>query len=102
MEKNSQILNSAIFGTLVAILFITLITIAADLFIPIKDWLASVFSHHWLGKSILSLIVFGTVLMLAYFLPLKNIVRLLRWLFWISLLGTLAIFGFFLLETYFK
>ncbi len=46
--------DSAILATAVAIIFITAITIAADLYSPLKNWLKDTFSHHWIGKGVLA------------------------------------------------
>lgn len=48
-------------ATVGAIWFVTAVTLAAELSPALKDLIASVFLHHWLGKSILTLVVFGLV-----------------------------------------
>lgn len=48
-------------ATVGAVWFITVVTLAAELSPTLKDLIASVFLHHWLGKSILTLVVFGLI-----------------------------------------
>ncbi|MEK7171397.1 MAG: hypothetical protein AAB739_00665 [Patescibacteria group bacterium] len=48
-------------AAIVSIIYIPLITIAAELYAPLKDFLKSVFWHHWLGKSVILIILFIAV-----------------------------------------
>lgn len=48
-------------ATVVTLWFVTVITLATELVPALKEFVASVFLHHWLGKSILMLLVFGLV-----------------------------------------
>ncbi|SEP15170.1 hypothetical protein SAMN04487948_1176 [Halogranum amylolyticum] len=48
-------------ATVASIWFVTAVTLAAELFPPFKAFIATVFLHHWLGKSVLTLVVFGLV-----------------------------------------
>lgn len=52
-------------ATVGAIWFVTGITIAAELSPALKDLIGAVFLHHWLGKSVLLLVVFGLVVAAA-------------------------------------
>lgn len=52
-------------ATVGAVWFLTAITLATELSPALKDLVASVFLHHWLGKSILTLIVFGLIVAVA-------------------------------------
>ncbi|MDZ4243546.1 MAG: hypothetical protein U1C57_00375 [Candidatus Doudnabacteria bacterium] len=86
------------------IFFITLITVLADLVPPLKDWLKAVFTHHWIGKGVLSIGLFVFLyLLLKKTLPQPSESRLasmIRLLSWFAVLGTLVLFGFFLYETF--
>lgn len=91
-------------GAITAIVFITAITIAADLYSPLKDWLKENFSHHWIGKGILAIAAF----LLAGFLKFLfgkttneiKIAKNLAVLNWLSIIGSLAILGFFIFEAW--
>lgn len=106
MDKKFKIIYAVALGAIVSVIFITVITIAADLYLPLKGWLKNVFSHHWVGKSVLATIVFLGISFLALFLPIRaeeeKIIKVLRCLIWLTILGTLAIFGFFIWEALLK
>lgn len=104
MEDNKfKIIHSTICGAITAVIFIIAITIAADIYLSLKDLLKSVFSHHWIGKSILSVAVFIIVGAISFLLPIQaneeKISRLLRALSFLLIIGILAIFSFFVYET---
>ena len=105
-NKKFKIIHSAICGAIASVIFIVVITIAADLYSPLKDWLKNAFSHHWIGKGILSLAIFGVVGFFGWFLPIEpseeKIRKILNLLNWLLILGTLAILGFFVWEALLK
>ena len=45
-------------GGAVAMWLLVAMVIAAELFAPFKDMLSSIFSHHWIGKLVIVMIVF--------------------------------------------
>src|SRR3989344_9524081 len=101
-NKKLKIVESAAISASIVIVFITAITIIADLNPALKDWLKNSFSHHWIGKGILSVVIFAVLTFLFSILPAKDsdagLAKKLSGLFWISVLGTLAIFGFYFYE----
>ena len=101
-NKGLKIIYSTAIGAIAVVIFITFITINAELYLPIKDWLKNTFSHHWIGKGILSLAIFMIVGLLVWFLPVQQdeerTRKILMLLNWLLILGSLAIFGFFLWE----
>jgi hypothetical protein len=98
-----NIVYAAAIGTITAVIFITIITIAADLYLPLKNWLADTFYHHWIAKGVLSIIIFLIAGFLLWILPIRadeeKIGRLLKILSWLLIVGALAIFLFFVYET---
>ena len=102
MDKKNKIIFSVAVGAIAAVIFITAVTIGADLYLPLKGWLKNVFSHHWVGKGILSLAIFGVVCFFGWFLPIEpseeKIRKILNLSNWLLILGTLAILGFFVWE----
>ena len=64
MKLNMKSLTSS---TIYTIVIITLATIISELSKPFKEFLASITGHHWVSKSILSLIFF----VLVYYLGSK-------------------------------
>ena len=92
----STVLSSA--GT---ILVIFLMTAVSDLNAGFKAWLTSVFSHHWIGKSILSIVVFSLLLIFLYVIKPKISLVISVWVLIVSgSLFTLLTFAFFLLEKF--
>src|SRR3990172_2358966 len=105
MNKDKLVL-SVIKSAIITIIFIALITIGADLYMPLKDWLKVTFSHHWVGKGILSAILFA-VLIVIFNLVIKDssiekVTKKLDILFWVTGLSGVAIIFFFLWETFLK
>lgn len=49
-----------ILSSAVTIISIALLTILAELNPALKNWLTITFSHHWIGKSFVSLLIFVT------------------------------------------
>jgi len=80
-----KIIYSVAFGTIAAVIFITAVTIGADLYLPLKGWLKNVFSHHWVGKS-------------SGQASEEKINKALKVLIWTVILGSLAIISFFIWE----
>ncbi len=105
MQKQIKLLHSAICATIVTAVFITVITLYAEFSPLLKDWLKTVFTHHWLGKSALSIILFIVVTFLGYFFPLKTDTDTIRkrilLLFWVSSISSLTIVLFFGYEAFF-
>lgn len=104
-ELKIKIVNAFTVSAIITAIFITAITIYADLNPALKDWLKNTFTHHWIGKGVLTAIIFIIFIPLLLFIfPNDNkeqLIKSLKILFWTTVLGTLAIFGFFIYE-YFK
>lgn len=102
MEMKQRIVYAAIWSAFTVLVFVTAVTIVADLFAPFKDWLAALFTHHWVGKSILASALFVVGCIVLSLLPLRaneeKIRRGLRMLAWSSCVGAVVILGFFIYE----
>lgn len=92
-----------------AVAFVTGITIAADLYLPLKDWLKLTFSHHWVGKGVLAIALFVGISAILLFFPTpkdemkaKALARSTWTLVIASLIGTISIIVFFIYEAFFK
>ena len=98
MNKQKLIISSA-YGAIIAIIFVVVITIWAELSAPLKDWLKSVSGHHWMTKSIFSVLVYIIFTKIFYFLPIKNdelcLQKVLNWVFASVILGIIIITAFF-------
>lgn len=129
-NKKIRFLKSITASAIITIIFIATITIAADLIPSLKDWLKNVFTHHWVGKSILSLLIFFVFYFVFYFSPstgrqqvpplisadaainpggpskseptTEKLNKSLYYLFWVSIFSSLAIMIFFVWEAFLK
>lgn len=71
MDKVRLVYASSLAAIINAV-FVTAITILADLNAPLKTWLASLSGHHWTSKSILSLILY-ILSLITFYLIFKNV-----------------------------
>lgn len=106
MQKNIKILNSFITGAIIAVVFIILITIIAEFSPDTKFFLKNTFTHHWIGKSVLSLIIFIAASLIFWIISaktdIKKICANIRILIFSVAAGSLAILLFFVYETFYK
>lgn len=104
MEKQLKIVLATAKSAAISLILIAAITIAAELVPPLKNWLKSSFSHHWIGKSIIALGFFIIVAILSFFYPEKpdvdKITTWLRILLIVAVSSFLAITGFFAYEAF--
>jgi len=94
MMPNSKALVRATVGV---IWLVVVMTIAAELSEPFKALLAGTFTHHWIGKSVISVVAF--VVFYAIFSRAResdNVSRGAWQVVWSVVLGGLIIFSFFL------
>ena len=96
--------QSVILGSIVVALLIPALTILAELMAPFKDWLKNNFNHHWIGKGVISVIVFVGIYALGFVVPykpsLERINRSIFILITLVLIGVLVIFGLFSYEAF--
>lgn len=103
MGSRIKFVNSFLASAIVAVVFITAVTIAGELYKPLKDWLKDIFTHHWIGKGVLSFVGFYLIgFLLGFVISGKRelTIALLYMLIWITTIGALAIVGFYLYETF--
>lgn len=95
-------LQSATMAGIGAIIFVVVSTIYSEISAPFKALLTSAFGHHWIAKSILSILIFG--ILFYYFTHHSREKN--HWSEWtmaknitiVSVLAGLIIFGFFVKE----
>ena len=99
---NKEVLaKSAILSSTITIFVIFLMTVVSDKNPVFKAWLTSMFSHHWLGKSILSIVIFSILLLLLYVIKPKISLIMSVWALIVSgSLFTFLTFMFFVLEKF--
>lgn len=97
---------AAAWSASITVLFITFLTVLGDIQAPVKDWLTTTFSHHWLGKSILAVLVFAlfSVLFSLFIKRTDNkaLHAAITVLITASVFGALVLTGFPLWETFVK
>jgi preprotein translocase subunit SecY len=57
-EKRLKIIYSFTVSAIFTVIFIAIATVLSELYHPFKSWLAETFTHHWIGKGVLAVIVF--------------------------------------------
>lgn len=58
---NLQSVKAAAEGVAAVAVLVAVLTIVGEMWSPLKDTLKNVFTHHWLGKGALSIVLFGIV-----------------------------------------
>ena len=103
MENKQSILSAIIVSAILTIVAIVLLTVCGELDAGFKGWLTKTFSHHWIGKSIISTLVFLVSVPVFYVLNLKKIstIFLIRLLVAVANLSFGILLAFFFFETYF-
>lgn len=103
-NKNLKAVNSFIISATLTAVFITAITVTGELEPLIKNWLKDIFLHHWIGKGILSAVLFlatnAFCLIISKQPEEKTIIINLNRLFWIVCLGFAVILSFYVYETF--
>jgi|TARA_Y100000310_G_scaffold345866_1_gene471927 hypothetical protein len=98
-----QFISAFAISGILAILLVVGLTIGGELYKPLKEWLKMMFSHHWIGKGVLSFVGFYIVGLLLKRMVGggdRVLINLLYLLFFTGLLGALAILGFYYYETF--
>ena len=103
MQDKQPILSAIIVSAILTIVIIVLLTVCGELDAGFKGWLTQTFSHHWIGKSIISVLVFLVSIPVFYILRPKKIsnVFLIWLLVAVSNLSFGVLLAFFFFETYF-
>ena len=101
-NKNMRWVRAAGDAVVAVAIFIAIITIGGELFAPLKNWLKAAFTHHWLGKSALSIILFVLIFILRSFTPAspEQVRRAILSAAWWSVLSAVAMTLFFILHTF--
>jgi len=98
MNKPKLIISSA-YAAIITIIFVVVITVWAELFAPLKDWLKNFSGHHWTSKSIFSVLLYviATAVLYRTFHNL-NEARLQKTLVFLlisTVLGTIILTAFY-------
>ena len=98
-NKGQRIIYASTLGAILSVLFVTVITIWAELSPALKDWLKNLSGHHWKSKGYLMMALYAATLLIVYFaarnITLGKIRKAIWYLIAATLGGTAAIFFFF-------
>lgn len=85
-----------------AILFITGFTLVDEKTPAVRAWLTATFTHHWVGKSVLGLLVFLVAWVILRALPVqaeeRQVVVYAKLLTLVTIFSTAALVVFFAIE----
>src|SRR3989344_662605 len=100
-EKHLRFARAAALGSVAASIVLAVVTIGGEEWAPLKDTLKSAFTHHWLGKSVVSAAVFGVVFLLTAWQPsdVERTVRALWYAIGAAALSAAAMTFYFVLHT---
>jgi len=101
-EKKENITSAFAISAILSVITVVALTVFGELYAPLKNGLKEIFSHHWIGKGVISFVGYFIVgLLIAQTKIGKgSAIRFLSMLAWISLLGAAAIIGFYIYETF--
>src|SRR3989344_28868 len=101
MQDKQSILSAIILSAILTIVVIALLTVCGELDTGFKGWLTQTFFHHWIAKSIISILFFLVSVPVFYVLNLKKIsTTTLIWLLvTVANLSFGILLAFFFLET---
>lgn len=87
-------------GATAVALFLTIVTISGEEYAPLKNWLKSIFYHHWLGKSYLAAALFFLISLVSFPFTKNLDATSAIWIaFTMNILASFALTAFFLLHT---
>ena len=100
-EKYLRFARAAALGSIAASIVLAILTIGGEEWAPLKDALKNAFTHHWLGKSVVSAAVFGVVFLLTAWQPsdVQRTVRALWYAIVAAALSAAAMTLYFVLHT---
>ncbi|OHA79977.1 MAG: hypothetical protein A2747_02025 [Candidatus Yonathbacteria bacterium RIFCSPHIGHO2_01_FULL_44_41] len=90
-------------GTAAVAVLITILTIGAELWSPLKDTLKTVFAHHWLGKSALAIFLFTVIFLIRRktSASTQSLERAVLIAVWSSILSAIMMTAFFVVHALF-
>lgn len=105
IEKKLHLISSLISSAMLSVIFVTTVTIGGEVYAPLKNWLTSTFTHHWLGKSVLTAVLFFGITVVFMCIPRETstafaLGRRVQRLSLVTTLSALALVGFFIYHYY--
>jgi hypothetical protein len=95
-----RFLQAAAVGSITVSVLIAIGTIAGEEWAPLKNWLANTFTHHWLGKGAVMIVVFFAVTIWQGFVCTgEKAIQAVWYAVIAALLSAFAMIVFFVLHT---
>ena len=103
MGDKKLILSAIILSAILTLVVIVMLTVCGELDAGFKGWLTQTFSHHWIAKSVISILVFLVSIPIFYLLRPKKFstVSLIWLLIAVANISFGILLAFFFVETYF-
>jgi len=101
IRNKNNFLVSVVYGSIISVIFVVLVTILGELIPPIKDFLKEQHDHHWIGKGIWTMSIFAGASALFSLLSRSSVYsdeQLAKWiriLSWCTIAGVFVLFFFF-------
>lgn len=101
----NQLTISYIISYVITAIFSSVLTIVKDLNAPLKDWMKSLTTHHWITHGIFVVVLF---LLLALLFNQQKVGKKLtadqlsNWVIWGTILSGLILVGFYFFEVFLK
>lgn len=100
-SRKNKLVSAFLVSSALSVIAVVVLTIGGELYKPLKNWLAETFTHHWVGKGILTFVGFyilGLLLQVFGSRSIKIVIGLIYLLSFVALIGALAIIGFYYYE----
>jgi hypothetical protein len=101
----NQLTISYIIAYVITVMFSSLLTIAKDLHAPLKDWMKSLTTHHWVTHGIFVIVLF---FFLAFIFDKQKTGKkmtadqLSNWVIYGTILSGIILVGFYVFEVFLK
>ncbi len=66
MNEKPHIANTSLISLIIVAIYIPVITITAEFVPALKNWLATTYGHHWVGKGIIMIMIYAVAFAALY------------------------------------
>ncbi len=94
-----KLIKSSAYSAILTIVFVVIITVWAELSVPLKEWLKEISGHHWTTKSIFSALLYA-IGIVVFYLAVRgnsenNLGKILKTLIFFTIIGVLILALFY-------
>lgn len=98
-SEQPVVVHAVVLSAILSSVFVVLVTILAELFSGLKNWLAESHGHHWVGKGIWTMILFVIFSFASYFALKVNVkpvsASMVRVAGHVAMIGAMLILAYF-------